>query len=103
MSELIVLGLLGLSIWFVADSLKARESAHHAARKACEAQGVQFLDDTVSQSGLRLTRNAEGRLNIERRFRFEFSSTGDEREQGFVRLLSNRVQEVRLDRLWLVD
>lgn len=103
MSELTVLALLGLGVWFIADSLKAREIAHHAARKACEAGGVQFLDDTVSQSGLRLTRNADGRLSIERRFSFEFSPTGDEREQGIVRLLSHRVQEVRLAQLWLVD
>lgn len=102
MTELMLLALVGLAIWFVSDSLKAREVAHHAARKACEAEGVQFLDDTVSQSKLRLSRDADGQVKIERRFSFEFSPTGDSREQGFVRLLSNRVQEVRLASLWLV-
>jgi len=103
LSELIILAFVVLAFWFVSDSLKARETAHHAARKACEAEGVQFLDDTVSQSSLRLARDADGQVKIERRFSFEFSPTGDDREQGFVRLLSNRVQEVRLARLWLVD
>ncbi len=103
MTELFVLLLLGAAVWFVSDSLKAREAAHAAARKACEEAGVQFLDDTVSQSGMRLARNAEGRVIFERHFRFEFSPTGDDRQQGRVRLLGSRVQEVNLARLWLVN
>jgi hypothetical protein len=103
MTELIVFLLLGAAIWFVSDSLKAREAAHVAARRACEEAGVQFLDDTVSQSRLRLTRDAEGRAVLERHFRFEFSPTGVDRQQGRVRLLGGRVQDVNLDRLWLVS
>ena len=103
MVELLVFLLLALAVWFFFDSLKAREIAHAAARRACEQAQVQFLDDTVSQSALRLARNDEGRLILERHFRFEFSTTGDDREQGRVRLLGNRVQDVNLARLWLVD
>ena len=103
MTELILLLLLAGAVWFVADGLKARELAYMAARKACIDAGVQFLDDTVSQSGLRLMRSQNGRLILERRFDFEFSPTGDEREQGFVRLAGDRVQEVRLAKLWLVE
>ena len=102
MTELLVLLLLAAVVWFVSDSLKARETAHAAARRACSEAGVQFLDDTVSQSGMRLARDAQGRAVLERNFRFEFSPTGDDREQGRVRLLGNKVQEVNLDRLWLV-
>ncbi len=102
MTELLVLLLIALLIWFVSDSLKAREAAHAAARKACGEAQVQFLDDTVSQSAIRLARDADGRLVLERHFRFEFSPTGDDRQQGRVRLLGNRVQEVNLARLWLV-
>ena len=102
MTELLVLLLLALGIWFISDSLKAREAAHDAARKACLESGVQFLDDTVSQSRLRLARDPEGRVILERHFRFEFTPTGDDRQQGRVRLLGTRVQEVNLARLWLV-
>ncbi|NWG40161.1 MAG: DUF3301 domain-containing protein [Hydrogenophilaceae bacterium] len=90
-------------LWFIADSLKARELAHVAARKACEDANVQFLDDTVSQTRVRLTRDHEGRVVLERWFGFEFSPLGDDRQQGMVRLKSNRVQEVNLNRLWLVQ
>lgn len=103
MAELFALLILALVIWFVWDSLKAREAAHAAARKACEEAGVQFLDDTVSQSGIRLARDAEGRVVMERQFRFEFTPSGDDRQQGRVRLLGGRVQEVNLARLWLVS
>lgn len=103
MSELFILAVIVAAIWFISDSLKARETAHAAAGKACEAAGVQFLDDTVSQASLRLARDGDGQLRLERHFRFEFTPTGDDRQQGDVRLLGNRVQDVRLARLWLVD
>lgn len=103
MTEILVIILLAMLLWFIADSLKARELAHVAARKACEDANVQFLDDTVSQTRVRLTRDHEGRVVLERWFGFEFSPLGDDRQQGMVRLKSNRVQEVNLNRLWLVQ
>lgn len=103
MTEIIVLLLLASVLWFIADSLKAREAAHAAARKACEEAGVQFLDDTVSQMRLKLARDNQGRAVVERWFRFEFSDSGDDRQQGTVRLKSNRVLEINLNRLWLVQ
>lgn len=103
MAELIALLLLGLFIWFISDSMKAREAAYAAARKACQEAGVQFLDDTVSQVSMRIGRDGDGSAALERYFHFEFSPTGDDRQQGRVRLLGNRVQEVNLARLWLVN
>jgi hypothetical protein len=103
LTEIIVILLLAGVLWFIADSLKAREAAHAAARKACEEAGVQFLDDTVSQMRLKLARDNEGRAVVERWFRFEFSDSGDDRQQGTVRLKSNRVLEINLNRLWLVQ
>lgn len=103
MAELLVSLLLALAAWFAWDGLKAREAAYAAARRACEEAQVQFLDDTVGQSSLRLARDAEGRMRFERHFRFEFSTTGDDRQQGRVRLLGGRVQDVNLARLWLVE
>lgn len=103
MAELLAFLLLALAIWFVSDSMKAREAAYSAARKACQEANVQFLDDTVSQVSMRFARNAEGHAALERFFRFEYSTTGDDRQQGRVRLLGNRVQEINLARLWLVS
>lgn len=102
MTEIIVIIALAALLWFIADSLKAREAAHAAARKACEEASVQFLDDTVSLVRLRLSRDGEGRAVLERWFRFEFSPSGDDRQQGSVRLKAGRIQEIHLNRLWLV-
>ena len=49
-ASLVLLGALG---WFWLDSLKARDAAIVAARKACESEGLQFLDETVAIGGLK--------------------------------------------------
>lgn len=103
MNELVAALLLALAGWFVWEGLKAREIAHAAARRACGEAGVQFLDDSVSLSVLRLVRDADGRPVFERHYRFEFSASGNDRQEGRVRLLGSRVEDVRLARLWLVE
>jgi hypothetical protein len=88
LSGLIVLILLGW-LWF--DSLKAREAAVRAAREACEAEGLQFLDDTVGIASIKPARDGEGRLKLQRAYDFEYSDTGNNRIQGGVVVLGHRV------------
>lgn len=86
--------LLGIAalVWYVADTLKAREYGISAARNLCLKEGLQFLDDTVVQSGLRLIRNPDsGRLSIQRSYAFEYSETGDNRRQGTITLLGQEI------------
>ena len=54
---IVLLALLGF--WW--DSLGARQAARLAGRRVCEREGVQFLDDTVAISRLRLQRDSRGR------------------------------------------
>jgi hypothetical protein len=77
--------------WYWLDALKARDVAVSAARKACESEGLQFLDDTVSLSSLRPVRNDEGALVLRRVYTFEFSDTGDNRRPGSVVLVRHQV------------
>ena len=49
---------------------------------ACRAAGVQLLDQTVHAAGLRLRRRDDGRLGLERSFRFEYSYDGVDRHIG---------------------
>lgn len=81
-------------IWFWMDSLSAREVAVAAGRRACEQEGLQFLDDTVALARLRLARNAEGQLRFLRRYAFEFSDTGNNRRPGQVTVLGRQLQAV---------
>lgn len=103
MIEWLALALVVGLGWLVADGFKARELAYASARAACTEAGVQFLDDTVSLNKMRVSRNANGQVALERWFRFEFSTTGDDRQQGNMRVLGHAVQEIRLARLWLVQ
>ena len=68
-----------------------------AAREACRAQGLQFLDDTVQGARTRFGRDAEGLLRLRRTFSFEFSDDGVNRRAGHVVLLGARFESLQLD------
>lgn len=88
---LLVLVSLAALTWFVADSLKARETGIAAAREICFEEGLQFLDDSVVQQALRLTRKDSGHVAIQRTYGFEYSDTGNNRRAGYVTLLGTEV------------
>jgi hypothetical protein len=78
-------------VWYLADSLAAREAGVLAAKEACEKEGLLFLDDTVAQRGIRVMRKDNGHLAIQRSFEFEYSDTGNNRRPGNVTLLGRVV------------
>lgn len=80
-------------IWFVQDSLAARERANGAAMEACERLSLQFLDGTVAFARLSFTRE-QGRLALRRTYVFDYTANSIERRQGFVILLGRRVESV---------
>ncbi len=90
-TELLLLLLLGAGVWFWLDGLKSRDAGKIAARAACDADGLQFLDDTVAASRVRFSRDNEGRLRLLRSFDFEYSDTGDNRRNGSVTLMGREV------------
>ncbi len=92
----LVLLLLGaLVFWW--DSLGAREAARQAGRRICQQNNLQFLDDTVAISRIRLRRDALGRSRIYREYRFEFSHSGDDRSGGMVTLLGKQVLKTEIN------
>jgi hypothetical protein len=93
MPGLEIAGILTLAAlaWLWLDSLKAREAAIVAARAACEAEGLLLLDATVSIASLKLARDGEGRLKLQRAYDFEYSDTGDNRKKGSLVLLGTSV------------
>lgn len=102
MIELGFLAALGALAWFWLDSLKTREIAIAAAKRACSADAVQLLDDTVAMASIRLARNDRGQVAVRRFYRFEFSDTGDNRRGGVVLMLGSAVETVRLGNVWTV-
>ncbi len=96
MSELAWLALLGAIVWLWVDSLRAREHAMVTCRRSCEAHGLQLLDGTVALDGLTLKRCQDGRVRIQRRYRFEFTRDGVVRDTGAIVMLGDRVQSLDL-------
>ncbi len=77
---------------YLFEALRVRELALQAARRACQQDGVQLLDQTVSMRKISLSRDDEGRWRIWRQYHFEYSIDGMEREQGNVIMLGKRMQ-----------
>jgi hypothetical protein len=89
--ELAALSLLGLFAWFWMDTLSARETALVAARRACDAEHIQLLDETVAVERLRPARDEAGRLTLRRDYVFEYSQDGADRHRGALTLLGREV------------
>ena len=88
-----ILSLLGFgaAVWLWLDSLKAREVAVQTARAACTAEALLLLDDTVAIANLKLRRDDDGRVKLQRAYAFEYSDTGNNRLTGSIVLLGHRV------------
>ena len=86
---LLVAIALGYAWWSSART--AAERAEDVGRNACHAAGVQWLDQTVHADGLRLRRRRDGRLGLERSFRFEYSEDGQERHVGRLVLMGDEL------------
>jgi hypothetical protein len=77
---LMIAGAIGFALWNSARA--AAERAEALGRDACRAANVQWLDQTVHASGIRLRRGHDGRLGFERSFRFDYSRDGSDRHVG---------------------
>ncbi len=86
---LLIVVVLGWAFWSSARA--AAERAEEAGRDACNAAGVQWLDQTVHANGLRLRRGEDGRLGFERSFRFEYSEDGQDRHVGRLVIRGDRL------------
>ncbi|HEX6528624.1 MAG TPA: DUF3301 domain-containing protein [Burkholderiales bacterium] len=91
----IILVLAGVFLWL--DSLRARERAVQAGRAACKRYDLQFLDETVSFTRLRLARGEDGNLKIKRTYTFEFSDTGNNRRHGAIVMLGGQLEDLQLE------
>src|SRR5512147_1014424 len=84
-------------VWYWLNSLHALEVARKAGKKVCDELDLQFLDDTVASTRLRLARNHTGRRVFHRTYRFEFTETGNSRREGHLILLGDRVESITLE------
>lgn len=78
-------------------SIRILEIAREAGRQTCNRMGVQFLDDTVASTKLRLARDKNGRRILHRTYRFKFSETGNSRREEEVIMLGDWVESVTME------
>ena len=95
--SLLFLLLLAALGWFWYDSMHALEIARNAGKRVCDDANVQFLDDTVAGTALKLVRDKAGRRALRRTYRFEFSETGNTRLEGQLILLNYRIESVTME------
>ncbi len=96
-SDFIILLFLTGSIFYWLDSIRAKEIATKNASVACKKVLLEFLDDTVVIKKVRLRRNSRGAIAIYREYQFEFSSTGEHRYKGSVRLLGKYLIDIEME------
>lgn len=95
--SVLILGLLGLLVWWWLASLHAREAALEACLRACKQERVQLLDETVRLRRLGLARDSSGRIKVRRAYVFEYSLEGDDRRMGEVICLGRNPELVRAE------
>ncbi|NUO78035.1 DUF3301 domain-containing protein [Lysobacter sp. 5GHs7-4] len=86
---LMILGAAAFSFWSAGRA--AAERAEALGRDACRAAGVQWLDQSVHATGMRLCRHDNGWLGLERTFRFDYSLDGEDRHIGRMVLRGERL------------
>lgn len=92
MPTLLILMIVGVTAFFMFTAARAAaERAGEISRDACDAAGVQWLDQSVHANGLRLRRKDDGWICLERSFRFEYSEDGQNRHIGRVVLLGGKL------------
>lgn len=89
--------LIALAVVFWWKNQGVKQIAYQVARRHCDELGVQLLDQSIMLRGISLKRTATGNLTLLRKFVFEFTSTGDERYKGEVRMLGLGVDRIDMD------
>jgi Protein of unknown function (DUF3301) len=97
MAESITLLLLAALVWLWFDSMRARERALVSGKRACERDGLMFLDETVECVALGFARDDYGHLALRRTYGFEFSDTGNNRRSGSIVMLGGEVESLYTD------
>lgn len=80
--------------WIYWSGMRVREIAEAAGRDYCRNIGVQFLDESVSRDRLWFARDGGGMMRFSRLYGFEFTSDGERRYRGEIRMLGREVSGI---------
>jgi len=97
LTELIIIMCLTILIWFWLDSMKINETARIIGAKICSKNNVQFLDQTVHLSSIKLAKNKHGQFKFIRKYKFEFTNSEYHRYGGELTLAGRVLQNSHMD------
>ncbi len=90
----IALLLLTAIVWNWRESRRMHELTLATVIRVCRGQGIQLLDATVRLQSVRLS--YKNGLSINRKYRFEYSSDGRQRQYGWVFLHGGKLHSMQL-------
>lgn len=99
MSSLAVLFLVALLGWAWQANLKCRDIAVQTGKASCAAQGLQFLDGTVSLRKIRPYYLNIDDFGIQRTYVFDYSADGISRQTGCIVLFNTRLETLVMEGL----
>lgn len=97
MTSITIILFLAFLAWFWLNGIRAKEIAMMASADACRQIEVQFLDQTASLKKIRIVRNKNGRMTLQRIYSFDFSRDRETRTQGLVTIIGHGVTQIVLD------
>lgn len=96
----VILLIASVLIWI--NGIQSKEIAIQSARTHCQREDVQFLDQTVQQTKISTSRDESGYWKIWRQYKFEYTRTGDDREQGRIIVLGKKIIFADLQKIYPV-
>ena len=97
MDVIVFLTLFAFLLFYWFDTARAKEHAVVYGKNACRDLNLQFLDDSVLRYRTRLRRGSSGQMTFERSFKFEYTTDGIHRANGFIQLLGSRLKQLDID------
>ena len=88
--------LIALLVWYWLKARELKERVFNLASARCEELGLSLLDQAVVLKKLSIARDRKGRFRLLREYQFDFSSTGEDRYKGMIRLIGTQVDELKL-------
>lgn len=92
---LLLCAALAAGYWWQSGVYKGR--ARDLASAHCQQLGLQLLDQSMVIVGFWPVRDARGQIVFRRSYQFEFSSIGDRRYQGKLRLEGMALKSIELE------
>ena len=86
--------LIGIILW---QNAGMRERALRIASQHCEKLDVQLLDQSVFLNKMTFGKDQRGNVGLVRSYAFEFTSTGEKRYNGRLKMLGPRLTDIELE------